>query len=60
MCPICASTIQAVTLEHCWARLKPGLRADLVLLPAGALARPEALRRLSPERVWVLGWEQPS
>ena len=38
--------------------VRPGLRADLLLLPSDALERPpEALRDLSPQRVWLAGRE---
>jgi hypothetical protein len=38
--------------------LRPGLRADLVLLPAGALeAAPAALRAMAPRRLWRAGRE---
>ena len=38
--------------------LRPGLRGDLVLLPAGALeAAPAALRAMAPRRLWRAGRE---
>jgi len=38
--------------------VRPGLRADLVLLPARALeARPEVLRGMAPRRLWRAGRE---
>ena len=44
---------RAAFLEHERGAIRPGLRADLVLLPAGALnATPDDLRSMHVERVW--------
>jgi predicted amidohydrolase YtcJ len=48
----------AAVLETELGSLRPGLRADLVLLPAGALeASPAELRAMTPLRVWRAGRE---
>lgn len=49
---------RAAFLERERGMVRAGLRADLVLLPAGALERPPAeLRRLGIERLWRAGLE---
>jgi predicted amidohydrolase YtcJ len=53
-----AGAAYAGFLEAERGTLRPGLRADLLLLPGDAMERaPEALRQLSVERIWVAGHE---
>jgi predicted amidohydrolase YtcJ len=48
----------AASLENERGSLRPGLRADLALLPPAALTMPpDQLRRLAPRRLWAAGAE---
>jgi predicted amidohydrolase YtcJ len=53
-----AGSAHAAFLEGELGAIRPGLRADLVLLPPGSLERSSAeLRSVTPERVWRAGSE---
>jgi predicted amidohydrolase YtcJ len=53
-----AGAARAAFLEGELGAIRPGLRADFVLLPPGSLKRsPAELRSVAPERVWRAGSE---